>query len=137
MIILDTNVTSELMRGRQADPAVLTWARSQRDAVTTVINRAEVLSGIAVLPEGRRKARLHEAAEAAFATLGTTLPLVPECAPEYAAIVATRRRLGRPIGAMDALIAAIARVAGASIATRNLDDFSGLDISLVDPWSGG
>jgi predicted nucleic acid-binding protein len=137
VIVLDTNVISEVMRGHQASPAVLGWIRCLRETpVTTVVNRAEILAGIAVLPDGRRKERLREVADSAFDTLGVCLPLMPECAAEYAAVVAGRRSAGRPMGGMDALIAAIARVSGAAIATRDQSDFAGLDLELVDPWRG-
>ena len=66
--------------------------------------------------------------------LGVCLPLAPECAEEYASVVATRRTAGRPIGGMDALIAAIARVSGASLATRDTGDFDALGLDLIDPW---
>jgi predicted nucleic acid-binding protein len=136
VIILDTNVISELMRGAGADAGVLTWLRAlPQTPVTTVVNRAEVLAGIAVLPDGRRKDRLREVADRAFDMLGVCLPLTPEGAAEYAAIVAARRSSGRPIGAMDALVAAVARVSGAELATRDLSDFEGLDLQIVDPWA--
>ena len=136
MIVLDTNVISELMRGPEADHRVHQWLRSLRELpVTTVINQAEILSGIALLPEGQRKQRLSVAANAAFASLGACLPLVPDCAGEYATIVATRRQLGRPIGGMDALVAAIAKVSGATIATRDSTDFADVGVDLIDPWA--
>lgn len=136
MIILDTNVISEAMRGPKADPRVLTWLRSlPRQPVTTVINRAEIMAGIALLPIGTRRNRLQTAAESAFGTLGSCLPLVPACADEYGDIVAARQTVGRPIGGMDALIASIARVSGATLATRDTGDFAALEIQLINPWS--
>lgn len=138
MIILDTNVISELMRGRRTEPAVLSWLESLREQpVTTVINRAEIMAGVAQLPGGRRRDRLQEAAVAAFDQLGACLPLVPECASVYAEIVASRRAAGRPIGGMDALIASIARVAEVGIATRDVDGFADLGIGLINPWEAG
>ncbi|GAB3742392.1 type II toxin-antitoxin system VapC family toxin [Microlunatus parietis] len=135
MIILDTNVISEVMRGRLAEPSVLNWLGSLRDRpVTTVINRAEIMAGVALLPSGGRRDRLWDAAVAAFDQLGTCLPLVPECASVYAEIVASRRAAGRPIGGMDALIASIARVAGVGIATRDVDGFADLGFEVINPW---
>lgn len=135
MIILDTNVISELMRGPRSSPVVLAWLRSLPEMpVTTVINRAEIMAGIAVLPAGRRKERLTIAGRAAFDQLGAVLPLAAECADTYAGIVATRRAMGRPVGGMDALIAAIATASGASLATRDSADFDGLGLTLIDPW---
>lgn len=137
MIILDTNVISEVMRGPRADRTVVSWVRSLPEMpVTTVVNRAEILAGIAVLPDGNRKNALWVAAEAAFGRLGVCLPLVPECAAAYADVVAARRTAGRPVGGMDALIASVARVAGAAVATRDAADFDGLGIELLDPWLG-
>lgn len=135
MIILDTNVISEAMRGPRADPGVLRWLRGLPQVpVTTVITRAEIMAGIALLPAGSRRERLRTAAAAAFDALGACLPLVPECAGAYADIVASRRATGRPIGGMDALIASIARISGARLATRDVADFTDLGIELVDPW---
>ena len=135
MIILDTNVVSELMRGADASPRVLSWVRGLRERpVTTVVTRAEILAGVALLPAGSRRDRLRAVATGAFDTLGVCLPLVPECAAEYADIVATRRSAGQAIGAMDGLIAAIARFSGSTVATRDLADFEGLGLELINPW---
>lgn len=137
MIVLDTNVISEAMRGPRTDDGVLAWLRALPEIpVTTVINRAEVLAGVALLPEGARRDRLVTASTAAFATLGVVLPFVPETADHYADIVATRRRAGFPIGGMDALIAAICRTVGATLATRDVDGFAGVGLQLVNPWTG-
>jgi toxin FitB len=136
VIVLDTNVISEAMRGPQADPTVLAWLRSlPAPPVTTVINRAEILAGIALLPPGARAKRLREAATLAFGALGVCLPLTPECCAHYGDIVARRQRAGRPIGGMDALIAAIAREATATVATRDNTDFDDLGLTLINPWS--
>ena len=136
MIILDTNVIAEAMRGPRADSRVLDWLSSLRQhPVTTVINRAEIMAGIALLPAGSRRERLRAAADEAFGVLGACLPLVSECAGEYGDIVASRRAAGLLIGGLDALIASIARVSGARLATRDVADFSGLGIELIDPWA--
>jgi predicted nucleic acid-binding protein len=135
VIILDTDVISEVMRGPKADTGVVRWVRGLRETpVTTVLNRAEILAGLAVLPQGIRRDQLWTSAQAAFDQLGVCLPLVPECATAYAEIVAERRSSGRPIGGMDALIASIARVTGSTLATRDIEGFSGLGLDLVDPW---
>jgi toxin FitB len=135
VIVLDTNVISEAMRGPRADPLVLTWLRSlPAPPVTTVINRAEILAGVALLPAGDRRDRLRSAALTAFSGLAVCLPLTPECADHYAEIVADRRRAGRPVGSMDALVAAIVRESGGRLATRDTNDFAGLGLDLVNPW---
>jgi predicted nucleic acid-binding protein len=135
VIILDTNVISEVIRGSAADSEVLKWIRTLPDRpVTTVINRAEIMAGVALLPSGHRRDRLWAAAESAFDSLGACLPLMPECASVYAGIVASRRAAGRPVGSMDALIASIARVAGAALATRDVEDFADLGVEVINPW---
>ena len=137
MIVLDTNVLSELMRSQPAAP-VFAWVSAQPRATlyTTSVSKAEVLFGIAVLPEGRRRLALAAAAEAMFADdfEGRVLPFDEAAAVHYAEIVAARRREGRPIAAFDAQIAATARVAGAGIATRDTGDFAGCGLTLVNPW---
>ena len=131
MIVLDTNVLSELMRSEPAE-AVFAWVSSQPRATlyTTSVNKAEILYGIAVLPERRA------AAGAMFADdfEGRVLPFDEAAAVHYAEIVAARRREGRPIEAFDAQIAATARVAGAGLATRDTGDFAGCGLTLVNPW---
>ena len=137
MIVLDTNVLSELMRSQPA-AAVFAWVAAQPRALlyTTSVNKAEILYGIAALPEGRRRAALAAAAEAMFADdfAGRVLPFDEAGAVLYAEIVAGRRRDGRPIEAFDAQIAATARVAGAELATRDVQDFAGCGLTLINPW---
>ncbi|HIT76090.1 MAG TPA: type II toxin-antitoxin system VapC family toxin [Candidatus Avipropionibacterium avicola] len=136
MIILDTNVLSELMRGEdEGDSTVLAWVRGLADQpVTTVLNRAEILAGVVLLPPGKRRDRLQMRATLTLDRIGVCLPLVPECALTYADVVATRRAAGRPIGAMDALIASVAITSGADLATRDSAGFDGLGITVIDPW---
>ncbi len=137
MIVLDTNVLSELMRSQPA-AAVFAWVAAQPRAelCTTSVNKAEILYGVAALPEGRRRAALAAAAEAMFTDdfAGRVLPFDEEAAVHYAEIVAARHRKGRPIEAFDAQIAATARVAGAELATRDVGDFAGCGLILVNPW---
>lgn len=138
MIILDTNVISEAMRGDNADAHVLAWLRALPvPPVTTVITRAEILAGLALLPPGRRTRDLAHRAGLALSALGVCLPLTDPCTSAYADIVATRTRLGRPIGGLDALIAAIARTTGATLATRDTSGFDGIGVDLVNPWNAG
>jgi predicted nucleic acid-binding protein len=136
LVVLDTNVISEAMRGAEASPQVIAWLKSlPATPVTTVVNRAEILAGIALLAPGRRRTELRAAAESAFNGLGVCLALTSVAADHYAQIVAHRRDAGRPIGGMDALIAAIARRNGAALATRDVSDFAELGIDLVNPWA--
>jgi toxin FitB len=137
VIVLDTNVLSELMR---SEPAAAVFARvsaqPRATLYTTSVSKAEFLYGIALLLEGRRHLALAAAAEAIFADdfEGSVLPFAEAAAVHYADIVALRRPDGRPIEAFDAQIAATARVAGADLATRDTGDFAGCGLTLVNPW---
>lgn len=137
MIILDTNVLSELMRPSPND-AVLAWiaARPRAELHTTSITQAEILHGIALMPEGRRRSDLLSAADAMFAEdlAGRVLPFDGAAAAAFAALASARRRMGRPIAGFDALIAAIAVAAEATVATRDLDGFADCGVPLIDPW---
>ncbi len=139
MIVLDTNVLSELMRP-EPHPAVLAWVAAQPRATlyTTSVNRAEILYGIAAMSEGRRRTALAAAAEAIFTEdmAGYVLPFDGAAAARYAEIVAARRRAGSPMEALDALIAATAVTVGAGVATRDIGGFQGCGLRiLIDPWS--
>jgi predicted nucleic acid-binding protein len=137
VIVLDTNVISELMRAAP-HPAVLAWATAQPRAqlYTTSINQAEILYGIAALPEGRRRTALAQAAHVMFAEefAGRVLPFAASATSRYPEIVMIRRRVGLPIEGFDALIAATALAAGASIATRDSGGFTGCGLNVIDPW---
>ena len=139
MIVLDTNVLSELMRANPA-PGVVRWIGAQPAAslFTTSITQAEILHGVMSLPAGRRRSTLEGAAEAMFREefAGRVLPFGADAAPHYARIAAERQRAGRPISHFDAQIAAIARSAGASVATRNVADFELCGVKVIDPWEG-
>ncbi len=139
MVVLDTNVVSELMRNApHAD--VLAWVddRPTRQLFMTAVTEAEVHTGVAFLPEGRRRRRLAEAADRAFRGLfaGRILPFDSEAARTYAEIAAARRAVGRPLSQADGQIAAIARSRGLAVATRNVRDFTDMGIDLIDPWAG-
>lgn len=134
--MLDTNVISEAMRP-QPDRRVALWLTQQNaeELFTTAIAQAEILHGIAILPEGKRKQDLASAARRIFGLFeGKILPFDSAAAELFAEIVAERRRIGRPIGAFDAQIAAIAHSAGMALATRNVADFDGVGVTVFDPW---
>ena len=137
MIVLDTNVISELMRP-EPHPAVLAWVAAKPRAMlyTTSINRAEVLFGVASLPTGRRRTA-YEAVVAAIFTeelAGRVLPFDGAAAEHYARIVTTRRAAGAPIEGFDALIAATAAAAGFDVATRDVGGFEGCGLKVINPW---
>jgi predicted nucleic acid-binding protein len=137
MIVLDTNVLSELMK---AEPAakVMHWLGMQPAAslYTTSITQAEILHGIKLLPAGKRRDAFESAADAMFSVEfdGRILPFGSDSARSYAQIAAARRHAGRAISQFDAQVAAIAHSAGASLATRNVKDFEHCGIRVVDPW---
>ncbi|KAB2900594.1 MAG: type II toxin-antitoxin system VapC family toxin [Dokdonella sp.] len=137
MIVLDTNVISEVFKPAP-DPRLLAWAHRQDDAqvVTTAITRGELLYGLNIMAQGKRRdllmAGLRHVFDVRFAN--RVLPFDDSAADVYALILAERRRMGRPIGVADAMIAGIARSRGARLATRNVRDFEGCGIALIDPW---
>ena len=137
MIILDTNVLSECLRPRP-EPGVLAWLAAQPRArlFTTTIVESEIQYGIRLLPEGARKLALAEAVRAIFDEdfSGRILSFDRDAAAAYASIASSRKLAGRPITQFDAMIAAVACATGAILATRNIRDFEGCGIDLVDPW---
>ncbi len=136
MIILDTNVVSELMRPA-GDRRVLNWMHETGDGelATTAITVAEIEYGLARLPDGSRADALRTAAAALWESFATAiLPFDTAAARDYGALMAARERAGRPTSAFDAQIAAIAKVYKAKVATRNVADFQGMGLKLIDPW---
>jgi len=138
MILLDTNVISELMR-QAPERRVVEWldAQSAPEVWISAVAAGEIRLGIALLPNGRRKTRLAELAEEMLDVdfADRRLPFDLAAAADYADIVAARTRLGRPVSVEDAQIAAIARSAGLTLATRNTRDFEGIaGLQLVNPW---
>lgn len=137
MIVLDTNVISELMKPAPST-VVRAWVSSQSSTslFTTAVNVAEILYGIERLPQGRRKRQLRELVGDVFSAFDDkVLAFDHEAARAYASLVDRRSRLGRPVDGFDAQIAAICAVHGATLATRNLKDFVDTGIPAVDPWS--
>ena len=114
MILLDTNVVSELMK-LAPEPAVMVWINTLPGSIVFIsaVTQAEILYGVALVPEGKRREGLAQAARIAFETYfrGRILPFDSEAAEAFAALAAGRRQVGRPISQADAQIAAIARPA--------------------------
>jgi predicted nucleic acid-binding protein len=137
VIILDTNVISELTRP-VPDSGVIAWVDSQptEETAVTAITVAELRYGVRRLPDGRRKTELSEAVSALVDTdfRGRVEAFDVLAAEQYADVVTTRERAGRPISTSDAQIAAICRVLNATLATRNTADFTGTGVGLINPW---
>ena len=139
MILLDTNVLSELMRPTP-DPHVVRWldARPAGEVWISAVTIAEIRLGILRLPAGKRKALLLDLAEQIFKEdfHDRCLPFDCEAAFEYAVIVDRRNRQGHPISVEDAQMAAIARTAELALTTRNTKDFSDIEgLTLLNPWA--
>lgn len=136
MTILDTNVVSELMRPLPQS-AVLGWfvAQSAEDVHLTAITVAEVLLGIQLLPTGKRREVIQAAADRTFEVFTSHILAFDEhAAHAFSSISSSRRKQGRPMSEFDAQIAAIARVHGATLATRDVADFEGCGVRLINPW---
>ncbi|MBN6777576.1 type II toxin-antitoxin system VapC family toxin [Pseudoclavibacter alba] len=137
MIVLDTNVVSELLR-RDPDTRVLQWFEVQAEELAiTSVTWAELLAGVELLPEGKRRRELRSAllrASAPFVGTRALISFDEKAAQHYATIVASRQRMGRPISTADAQIAAMCRTYEASCATRNTKDFADTGVHIVNPW---
>jgi hypothetical protein len=136
--LLDTNVLSELMREHPA-PDVLAWFGGQTESGmhTSAITQAEILASIAVLPAGKRRDALAQAAEQLFLQdfAGRCLPFGGAAAAQYALVRAQRQLAGRPISTEDAQIAAIALAAQLQLVTRNTKGFEAIaDLQIINPW---
>jgi predicted nucleic acid-binding protein len=138
VIVLDTNVISEVFRP-QPDPNVVAWLESlSGDVAITAITLAELLAGVRRMPDGQRRVALAARIESAvdpYRQSRAVLAFDDEAAGHYAEIFAARERAGLPISMADAQIAAICRSNDAVCATRNTKDFAGTGIELVDPWA--
>jgi toxin FitB len=137
MFVLDTNILSAIMGSRPV-PEVAAWIAGQPEDLlfTATVCQAEVLSGLAVMPVGRRRLALEATARAIFAEDfdGRVLPFDAAAAAAYADIFAARRRAGRPAAPLDLMIAAVARAKGAAVVTRDTSGFEDCGVPLINPW---
>ena len=137
MIILDTNVMSEPLKPLP-EPAVLDWLdrQSPQTLYLTTVNLAELLAGIEVLPQGRRRAELQHVLTTQVIPLfeGRILSFDEKAAEAFARIHASAQALGNPISFADGAIAAIASAQGFILATRNVRDFRSTGVELINPW---
>jgi toxin FitB len=137
MILIDTNVVSELWRDRP-DRNVAEWLEDQpREGIfVSSITLAELHFGIVRLDEGRNKLRmLQSIAKFERETFdGRVLNFDNRTAVHFGIVRAARERIGRLINFPDSAIAATAVTHGLTLATRNIKDFEGLNIALINPF---
>jgi predicted nucleic acid-binding protein len=140
VIVLDTNVVSEIMRARP-EPAVLSWLDAQPpgELWLTSMVAAELMFGVARLPDGARKRQLAQAVQLTLEVdfAGRVLPFDLASASVYADMCAQRARAGLPVAMADAQIAATCLAHSAMLATRNRSHFEGLGMAMIDLWAGG
>ncbi len=137
MFILDTTVLSVMMSARP-EQRVVDWLLAQPSGqlYTAAVCQAEILSGISIMPDGRRRATLQAAAQAMFAEdfEGRVLPFDAASATAYADAFALRRNAGRSAATLDLMIAANGLAHGARVVTRNVADFDGVGVTVVNSW---
>ena len=136
MIFLDTNVVSETLK-RNPDPAVVAWlARFDAELALPTVMIAEIAYGIEKIRPDHRAARLEVGLSDWRRRFANRIfGLTEEAALAYGAIMGQTARAGRPMSAPDGMIAAITRVNGGRLATRNLADFGGAGLDLISPWA--
>jgi toxin FitB len=138
LIILDTNVISEPLKP-SPDAAVLRWLDLQSPATlyVTTISQAELLAGVAALPAGKRRTELRKVIDKELVSLfaDRILPFGERSAEAYAQVVNAANGAGNPIDFADAAIGAIAVEHNYILATRNVGDFKGTSVKLLNPWS--
>lgn len=138
MFLIDSNVLSALMSARPV-PEIATWfsGQSAEQLFTASVCQAEILSGLAIMPKGRRSPELEVAARAMFLDdfEGRVLPFDIAAANADAAIFAARRSAGGPTTTIDIMIAAIGSSLGFGVVTRNVTDFDGTGVIVINPWN--
>ena len=134
-MVVDTNVWSEATK-REPSPIVRDWARRNQDALwLPAVVLAELRAGAAQMPQGGRRRALEDQFDALQAGYADRLlPFETVTARRYAEVLESARRLGKPIATADAMIAATALQHGMAVATRDLNDFAGAAVKLIDPW---
>lgn len=135
--VLDTNVVSDWSKSL-VDQSVANWIyrQSPEDLAVSVLTVGEVLVGIELLPEGKRADRLWEWYRVDLPALigDRILPVDHQIAAEWAALRAKWSRVGPSLSLVDSLILTTARVHGLQVVTRNLKDFGGLGVEIINPW---
>jgi len=139
MILIDTNIVSEVMRPSPAS-TVVNWLNNQdsQRLYLSVISITEIGYGLRLLPNGSRRHQLSERfdhfVEAAFGQ--RVLNFDQKAAHAYADIMGHRKEIGRPMSVPDGQIAAVARAHGFAVATRNAKDFEMCDLQIINPFEG-
>lgn len=137
MIVLDTNVVSEMMKPAPA-PAVLSWMNGQDASglFLTAVTVAEIRYGLRTLPEGKRRRSLEEGFERILAEgfAGRILAFDEAAAHRYGEVMGRRKEMGRPLAILDGQIASIAWSHGCSVATRNVDHFLDCGVEVINPF---
>ncbi len=137
MILLDTNIVSEMMK-KTPSLAVIGWVSQQESVAlyTSTITIAEISYGIGALQKGRQRSLLEETFNKAISEsfLNRVLFFDDAAAYLYGEIMSIRKHLGKPLSILDGQIAAIARVNNMALATRNMKDFVSCDLSLINPF---
>ena len=137
MVILDTNTLAELMKPTP-EPAVVSWMNRQAtsDLFLTAISVGEILYGIRILPQGKRRFQLEQGFETILfeAFAGRILVFDEGAARQYGDVMGRRKELGRPLGIPDGQIASIARAKRYGVATRNVKDFVECGVEIVNPF---
>jgi toxin FitB len=139
MILVDTNVVSEMMR-HAPEPRVVAWLddQSAETLFLSTVSLAELLLGIAVLPQGRRKMELGQSLALQLAGLfgPRLLPFDADAAEAYSRVVTKALAAGRPMGFADGQIAAVAAAHRLAVATRDTAPFEAGGVTVVNPWVG-
>ncbi|MCG8357590.1 MAG: type II toxin-antitoxin system VapC family toxin [Kiloniellales bacterium] len=137
MILLDTNVVSEVMKSAPAK-TVTDWLNSQdaADLYLSVVTVAEITYGLRALPDGKRQQSLEATFEGLIADAfeGRVLAFDETAARLYGQLMSDRKRQGCPMSIADGIIAAIARAKAFALATRNVRDFDGCGLEVIDPF---
>lgn len=137
MIVVDTNVVSEMMRAEPA-PAVVSWLNDQEASslFLTTITIGEIGYGLRILPQGKRRLLLEQGFERLLgeAFAGRVLAFDEEAARHYAEVMGRRKEMGRPLNILDGQIASIARANGCAVATHNVRDFVECGVDVINPF---
>lgn len=136
--LLDTNIISELMR-ESPEPLLLEWFENKKDNkfFISAITRAEILLGIELLPESKKKNQLKYTFDLIIEEdfRDQCLAFDENAAVKYAKIIVQRNKLGRPVSVEDAFITAISLANNTTLVTRNEKDFLGIeDLEIINPW---